>query len=49
MQDPRIKMAVFPGGSPGHTLGNPAGVIKPGKMVLVDLVRVVGAQGIGPR
>ena len=35
------------GSSPGSTLGNPAGVIKPGRVVLTVLVRVVQAWGLG--
>ena len=40
-------MTMCPGSSPGSTLSNPAGVIKPGRMVLVVLVGVVSAQGSG--
>ena len=39
--------AMLPGSSPGGTLGNPAGVIKPGRAVLMVLVRVVQAWGSG--
>ena len=38
---------MHPGSSPGSTLSNPAGVIKPGRMVLVVLVGVVLARGLG--
>ena len=39
--------AMLVGSSPGSTLGNPAGVIKPGRAVLIVLVRVVQAWGSG--
>ena len=39
--------AMLPGSSPGGTLGNPAGVIKLGRAVLMVLVRVVQAWGSG--
>ena len=38
---------MLPGSSPGGTLGNPAGVIKPGRVVLMVLVRVVQVWGLG--
>ena len=38
---------MLPGSSPGCTLGNPAGVIKPGGAVLMVLVGVVQAWGSG--
>ena len=40
-------MTMLPGSSPGSTLSNPAGVIKPGRTVLVVLVGVVWAWGSG--
>ena len=39
--------AMLPSSSPGSTLGNPAGVIKPGRAVLTVLFRVVQAWGLG--
>ena len=39
--------AMLPGSSPGCMLGNPAGVIKPGGVVLMVLVGVVQAWGLG--
>ena len=36
-----------PGSSPGSTLSNPAGVIKPGRTVLVVLVGIVLVRGSG--
>ena len=39
-------MTMLLGGSPGSTLGYPAGIIKPGKAVLPMLVGVVGAWGL---
>ena len=38
---------MLPGSSPGSTLDNPAGVIKPGRVVLVVLVGVVWVWGSG--
>ena len=40
-------MTMGPGSSPGSMLSNPAGVIKPGRTVLVVLVGVVWARGSG--
>ena len=39
--------AMLLGSSPGGMLGNPAGVIKPGRVVLMVLVRVVQVWGSG--
>ena len=38
---------MLPGSSPGSMLGNLAGVIKPGRAVLVVLIRVVYMWGSG--
>ena len=40
-------MTMLLGSSPGSMLSNPAGVIKPGRMVLVVLVGVVWVWGSG--
>ena len=40
-------MAMLLGGSIGHALGNPAGIIEPDGAVLAILVGAVGAWGPG--
>ena len=37
---------MLPGGSPGRTLGDPEGVIKPSRVVFAVLVRVVQAWSL---